>query len=106
MKVYLLASVTVVLLVVASVFMYLRYCPAANATNCCVRKACVNCTCPCTKANNVLRWVRDPNLGTLYYGWYSEDSSVFNCVGTSSLNKRMGNVQNTNVPVVMWQHVN
>jgi hypothetical protein len=74
---------------------------------CCVDKTCTtNCDCPCTKANNVLRWVKDPNLGTLYYGWYEADGSAFNYIATASRNNRMGYVPETNVPAHKWVQVN
>lgn len=105
MKVYLLAGLTSVLLVLVGFFLFEKYCPLA-AGKCCVSKGCVKCTCPCTSKNNVLRWVRDPNTGSLYYGWYSESGDVFNCVGVASFNNRMGDTRNINVPVVMWKRVN
>ena len=104
MKVYLLAGVTVLLLAVAGFFLFTKYCPVAG-DKCCVTKDCAGCTCPCTKANNVLRWVRDPNLGAYYYGWYEPDGSAFNYVATSSRNHRMGNVADTNVPAHKWVQV-
>lgn len=73
--------------------------------SCCNDKACVTCTCPCTTKNNVLRWVRDPNVGTLYYGWYENDGSAFNYVATASRNHRMGNVAESNVPAHRWVQV-
>lgn len=104
MKSYILVGVTSVLLSLAGVFMYIRL--HNGSGSCCVTKGCVNCTCPCTTKNNVLRWVRDPNLGTYYYGWYEQDGSAFNYVASAARNHRMGNAADTLVPVHKWVQVN
>lgn len=61
---------------------------------------------PTPLANNTLRWERDPNLGTLYYGWYETDGSAFNYVATASRNHRMGDTkEKQNVPAHKWVQV-
>lgn len=104
MKNYLIGSVVIVLLIASISFTLTKYCPLWK-TSCCASKDCVSCVCPCASKNNVLRWVRDPNTGTQYYGWYEPDGAAFNYVATASRNHRMGNVQDNVVPAHRWVQV-
>lgn len=55
--------------------------------------------------HSVMQWVKDPNTGVYYYGWYSADGTAFNSTVTAPANHRMGDVQPSILPVYFWERV-